>query len=34
MPDRGDDPPRWHPVAPQPWLYTPRFIEAVRAALA
>jgi len=22
-----------HPIAPQPWLYTPRFIEAVQAAL-
>jgi len=33
MPNGGDYLIQGHPIAPQPWLYTPRFIEAVQAAL-
>jgi GTP pyrophosphokinase len=33
MPNGGDPPVQRHPIAPQPWLYTHRFIEAVQAAL-
>ena len=33
MPNGGDHPVQGHPSAPQPWLYTHRFIEAVQAAL-
>ena len=33
IPDACDHPALAHPVAPQPWLYTHRFIEAVQVAL-
>jgi len=33
MPNGGDYLIQGHPIAPQPWLYTHRFIEAVQAAL-
>jgi hypothetical protein len=33
MPNGGDYLPQGHPIAPQPWMYTDRFLEAVHAAL-
>ena len=33
MPNGCDHPAQGNPIAPQPWLYTRRFIEAVQAAL-